>query len=131
MVNKAIVLNGSKISSLDTFYDEVESKLTKDLDGETGRNLDAFNDVLRGGFGVYEYEEPIKLIWKNSNESQQKLGWDETVKYISAKLKTCHPTNIQSVKDDLDLAQQHKGQTLFELIVDIIRTHQHIKLHLN
>jgi RNAse (barnase) inhibitor barstar len=131
IVNKTIVINGSKISSLDTFYDEVESKLTKDLDWKIGKNLDAFNDVLRGGFGVYEYEEPIKLIWTRSNESKRKLGWDETVKYISAKLKTCHPTNIQFVKDDLDLAQQHKEQTLFELIVDIIRTHQYIELDLN
>jgi hypothetical protein len=109
----------------------MESKLTKDLGWKTGRNLDAFNDVLRGGFGVYEYEEPITLIWQNSNESKEKLGWDETIKYISAKLKTCHPTNIPSVKDDLHLAQQHIGQTLFELIVDIIKTHQHIELDLS
>jgi RNAse (barnase) inhibitor barstar len=130
-LKKTIVLNGSNISSLDSFYDELESKLTKDLGWKTGRNLNAFNDVLRGGFGVYEYEEPIRLIWQNSNESKEKLGWDETIKYISAKLKTCHPTNIQSVKDDLHLAQQHKGQTLFELIVDIIQTHQHIELDLS
>jgi RNAse (barnase) inhibitor barstar len=130
-LKKTIVLNGSNISSLDSFYDEAESKLTKDLGWKTGRNLNAFNDVLRGGFGVYEYEEPIRLIWQNSNESKEKLGWDETIKYISAKLKTCHPTNIQSVKDDLHLAQQHKGQTLFELIVDIIQTHQHIELDLS
>jgi RNAse (barnase) inhibitor barstar len=130
-LKKTIVLNGSNISSLDSFYDELESKLTKDLGWKTGRNLNAFNDVLRGGFGVYEYEEPIRLIWQNSNESKEKLGWDETIKYISAKLKTCHPTNIQSVKDDLHLAQQHKGQTLFELIVDIIQTHQHIELELS
>ena len=130
-MKKTIVLNGSNISSLDSFYDEVENKLTKDLGWKTGRNLDAFNDVLRGGFGVYEYEESIRLIWQNSNESKEKLGWDETIKYISAKLKTCHPTNIQSVKDDLHLAQQHKGQTLFELIVDIIQTHPHIELELS
>lgn len=130
-MKQTIIISGNKISSLETFYDEVESKLTKNLDWSIGRNLDAFNDVLRGGFGVYEYEEPILLIWENSNESKEKLGWNETIKYITAKLKTCHPANIQLVKDKLESAKQHKGQTLFELIVDIISSHKHIKLSLN
>lgn len=64
--------------------------------------------------------KPAGLYKKNLGEANN-----------SAKLKTCHPTNIKSVKDDLYLAQQHKGQTLFELIVDIIRTHQHIELDLS
>ena len=126
----AITINGAKISSLETFYDEIEGKLTKGLDWKMGRNLDAFNDVLRGGFGVYEYEEPIRLIWENSSNSRQTLGWDETVKYVDGKLKTCHPTNVQFVKHDLELAKQQKGQTLFDLIVDIIRSHKHVKLDL-
>ena len=95
-----------------------------------GRNLDAFNDVLRGGFGVHDYEEPIRLIWENSDNSRQKLGWDETIKYVGATLKTCHPTNVQFVKNDLELAKQQKGQTLFDLIVDIIRSHKHVSLDL-
>jgi RNAse (barnase) inhibitor barstar len=130
-LNQSIIIDGDKISSLSTFYDEIESKLTKDLGWTMGRNLDAFNDVLRGGFGVHEYEEPIKLIWNNSNKSKLGLGWDETIKYVTAKLKNCHSSNIQFVKDALELAQQHKGQTLFELITDIIKTHEQIQLDLN
>jgi len=48
--------------------------LTKDLDWKTGHNLNAFNDLLRGGFGVYEYEEPIKLVWTNFSNSKKTLG---------------------------------------------------------
>lgn len=87
------------------------------------------NDILRGGFGVHE--EPIRLIWETSNKSKRKLGWDETIKYLAAKLKTCHPTNVQFVKNDLELANQHKGKILFELIVDIIKSHEYIELDLN
>ena len=39
-----------------------------------GRNLDAFNDVLRGGFEVFEYEENINMTWKNSEKSKKDLG---------------------------------------------------------
>ena len=36
------------------FYDEVEQVFTCGLDWKIGRNLDAFNDILRGGFGRHE-----------------------------------------------------------------------------
>ena len=96
-----IILNGNNFSSLKTFYDEIERKFTKDLGWEIGRNLDAFNDVLRGGFGLYEYEEQITIIWENSSKSKSDLGYEETIRYMESKLKTCHPTNIASVESNL------------------------------
>ncbi len=105
--------------------------MTRDLGWSIGRNLNAFNDVLRGGFGVHEYEEPIKLIWLDKKENKINLGWDETIKYLYSKLKTCHPSNIEFVKSDLELAKQHAGETLFELIIAIIKNHNHIELELN
>ncbi|MDP4245334.1 MAG: ribonuclease inhibitor, partial [Bacteroidota bacterium] len=117
-------------STLLSFYSEVEKVFTKDLGWKIGRNLDAFNDILRGGFGVHDYEEPVRLIWLHSGKSQEDLGWEETVKYLSAKLTTCHPSNTESVKKDLILAKTHAGKTIFELIIDIIERHDHIELSL-
>jgi hypothetical protein len=37
---------------------------------------------------------------------------------------------VDSVKRDLALAESHEGKTLFELIVDIIKRHDHIELSL-
>jgi RNAse (barnase) inhibitor barstar len=129
-MKKEIILDGNNFSSLAEFYEEIQNKLTKDLDWEIGRNLDAYNDVLRGGFGVYEYEEAIKLLWKNSEKSKKDLGFPETIKYIEKKLKTCHPTNISFVKNDLEEAKKGSGKTLFEIIIDIIHEHKHIELKL-
>jgi hypothetical protein len=103
---------------------------TKDPGWKIGRNLDAFNDMLRGGFGVHEYEEPIQLIWLHSDKSRKDLGWEETVKYLSAKLTTCHPSNVESVKKDFELAINHEGETLFEIILGILKSHAHIVLRL-
>ena len=74
MNKQTITINGNNFSDLETFYNEIDNVLTKDLDWQTGHNLDAFNDLLRGGFGVYEYEGPIKLVWTNFTISQKTLG---------------------------------------------------------
>ena len=74
MDNQIIIINGDNFSDLESFYDEIDRVLTKDLEWETGHNLDAFNDLLRGGFGVYEYFEPVKIVWTKFSESKEKLG---------------------------------------------------------
>ena len=66
---------------MESFYNEIDKLLTKDLNWKTGHNLNAFNDLLRGGFGVYDYLEPVKIIWIKFNESQMKLG-DEVCKTL-------------------------------------------------
>ena len=93
---KVIIIKGESFSSIEGFYNEVDSVLTKNLNWKTGHNLDAFNDLLRGGFGVHEYEEPIILIWENSYKSKAELNM---------------------VRDE---------QTIYEILVDIINSHTHI-----
>lgn len=127
---KKLYFDADRFSSLKQFYDEVENVLTKGLDWKIGRNLDAFEDLLRGGFGTFKYGEPIELIWKHSEKSKKDLGWPATVRYLEAKLKTCHPTNRQAVKKDLVLAKSGKGETLFEILLDILRSQKHVKLTL-
>lgn len=50
--------------------------MTKNLDGKIGNNLYALNDILRGGFGFHEYDEPIRVLWLYSDKSKQDLGED-------------------------------------------------------
>ena len=125
---KEIIIDGNNFANLTEFYDEVENKLTKGLDWKIGRNLDALNDVLRGGFGIHAYEEPILIRWINADKSKKDLGQSETIKYIEQMLKKCHASNIPSVKKDLKKVKDGKGEMLFEAIVGIARGHEHIEL---
>ena len=75
LVNK-YTIDGNSFSDEKGFYDEIERKLTNGLDWKIGRNLDAFNDVLWGGFGKFEYEEKIILNWKNIERSKILLNND-------------------------------------------------------
>lgn len=61
---KTFILRGEKIKSEKTFYDEVQEVLCGGWTG-FGRNPNALVDILRGGFGLYEYGEGIIVIWKN------------------------------------------------------------------
>jgi len=68
------IIDSEKFDDIEGFYCEIDNLFTKDLGWKTGHNLDAFNDILRGGFGVYEYGEPVKIIWKNFEKSEKDLG---------------------------------------------------------
>jgi len=124
---KTFIIDGNNFSDLQSFYNEVVNVLTKDFADKFGRNMNAFDDILMGGFSKFEYQEAITLIWKNVEKSKIDLGWPETIKYIEDKLKKCHPSNIKSVENDLKLAKEGKGQTLFEIIVDRIKKQKHIQ----
>jgi RNAse (barnase) inhibitor barstar len=129
MDRKTIIIDGNNISNLKTFYEEIDRILTKDLDWKTGHNLDAFNDILRGGFGVAEYKEPIILIWKNASKNKNDLGIKATKRFY--KIKICMNkyslSNVQNWKGKLKQLFHKNGKTLFTIIVDIIKEHEHIE----
>ena len=71
---KTFILDGNRFDDLEGFYCEIDRLLTKDLTWKTGHNLYAYNDLLRGGFGVHEYGEPIIIKWLNYRKSKKDLG---------------------------------------------------------
>ncbi len=129
MKKPIFIIDSNNFETLEGFYDEVQSVLTNNFT-EFGRNLDAFSDILEGGFGKFEYGEPIKIMWKNAHKSRLDLGFPETIKYFKIKLKRCHPTNRTLVLEELRNAQDHKGETIFDILVNIVYEHEHIEFHL-
>ena len=67
-------IDGRHFSDMDGFYDEVEQVFTSVLDRGIGRNLNAFNDILRGGFGRHEFRNPIHIKWLSYEKSVRDLG---------------------------------------------------------
>jgi RNAse (barnase) inhibitor barstar len=84
-------------------------------------NLDAFNDILRGGFGTPK--DGFTLVWRHSAISKERLGYCETIKWLEDRVQDCHPTSVSSMQQRLAEARQGKGQTLFDMLVEIIRVH--------
>ena len=82
---KEFIIDGNNFYDLEGFYCEIDKILTKGLNFKTGHNLDAFNDILRGGFGVFE-EESIILKWRNYKKSKEELGNEIMLKIIETIL---------------------------------------------
>jgi len=124
-----IVIHGGHFSSLDGFYEEASSVLMKDVDWKVG-TLDGFDDILYGGFGVFENKEEIEIIWKESKKSKEDLALAATREFYENKIRKGQPFNIQLIQQKLDDLSEGKGQTLFEILVEIIESHTNITLTL-
>jgi RNAse (barnase) inhibitor barstar len=66
---KIYEIDGNRFSTLEGFYDEVDRAPGLSY---WGHNLDAFDDVLRGGFGTSD--EGFTIRWKNHAISKERLG---------------------------------------------------------
>ena len=110
------IVDGTCFTNLEEFYDHVSSVLIPGLDW--GRHLDAFTDILF--WPVPEAEMPYTLIWRHADLSRERLGHAEMVQWIEDALQHCHPSNIPELKERLVSAKRGEGQTLFDLLVEII-----------
>lgn len=119
--NKMTVINGSHFSNLEAFYEEASLLFLKDKDWKVG-TLDGFDDILYG----YEGE----IIWKNARKSKQDLGFDLTKEFYENKIRQGKPFNVTLIQQKLDDLISGNGQTLFEILIEIIESHKNIKLFL-
>jgi RNAse (barnase) inhibitor barstar len=117
------VIDGMNFSTLEGFYDEVSRVLVPDL--SWGKNLDAFNDIVRG-YGTPE--EGFTIIWKNSELSKSRLGYEETTRQIKLMMSRAHPLSRQVLAKQLADAEQGKGNTVFDWLVEIVRDAQTVRL---
>ncbi|MFE5582856.1 barstar family protein [Kitasatospora sp. NPDC056531] len=111
------VIDGSRIRNLDDFWDVVGQEMG--VDGYFGRNLDAFADCLRGGFGTPE-DGDYAIEWRDHEVSRRNLGYPETVRQLELRLTRCHPANREHVSAELAAARAGEGPTVFDWLVRII-----------
>lgn len=113
------IIDGARFSTIEQFYDEISRVLIPGA--KWGENLDAFDDILRGGFG-----NPwggYVILWRNSDLSRERLGYPETVRQLELVLQRCHPSNRDRVASDIERARRGEGPTVFDWLVEIIKRH--------
>lgn len=116
------VINGRHFSDLEGFYEKISRLLMKDEDWKVG-TLDGFDDILYGFQG--------QITWKDSQKSREDLGFDPTKEFYENKIRQGKPFNVMLIRHKLDELVAGKGQTLFEILVEIIQSHQKITLILD
>ena len=83
---KEIHLDGAKFTDRRGFFREMARLLAPGNEDEVGRNLDALNDLLRGGFGFHDYGEPITVIWEHYPTSIANLGERDMLRILEVML---------------------------------------------
>lgn len=116
------VINGGHFSDLEGFYNEVSELFMNDEDWKVG-TLDGFDDIL--------YSIDSDITWKNSQKSREDLGYDLTKEFYENKIRIGKPFNVDLIQQKLGDLMDGKGQTLFEILVEIIESHQNITLILD
>ncbi|AZB29878.1 ribonuclease inhibitor [Chryseobacterium balustinum] len=119
---KMTVINGGHFSDLEGFYEEISQLFMKDEDWKVG-TLDGFDDIL---YGV-----ETDITWKDSQKSKEDLGLDLTKEFYENKIKQGKPFNVQLIQQKLDELIAGNGQTLFEILIEIIESHKNITLILD
>jgi RNAse (barnase) inhibitor barstar len=127
-MHQQIVINGSNIHDLKSFYAEVNRVFMSNETWEIGESLDAFNDLLYGGFGILQNNKLAKIIWLDIEKSRTALGYDATRSYYLAKLQPDSPFNKQYFREKLDELEHRNGQTFFDIVMEIISEHPNIEL---
>lgn len=94
----------------------------KDEDWKIG-TLDGFDDIL---YGV-----ETDIAWKHSQKSKEDLGFDLTKEFYENKIRQGKPFNVQLIQQKLEELITGNGQTLFEVLIEIIESHQKIELILD
>lgn len=119
---KMTVINGGHFSDLEGFYEEISQLFMKDEDWKVG-TLDGFDDIL---YGVES-----DITWKDSQKSKKDLGFELTKEFYENKIRQGKPFNVKLIQQKLDELIEEKGETLFEILIEIIESHQNIKLILD
>ena len=119
---KMTVINGGHFSDLEGFYNEVSELFMNDEDWKVG-TLDGFDDIL--------YRIDSDITWKNSQKSKEDLGFELTKEFYENKIRQGKPFNVKLIQQKLGDLMDGKGQTLFEILIEIIESHQNIKLILD
>ncbi|PJJ67265.1 ribonuclease inhibitor [Chryseobacterium geocarposphaerae] len=120
--DKMTVINGSHFSNLEGFYEEIAELFMKDENWKVG-TLDGFNDIL---YGI-----ETDITWENSQKSKEDLGFEVTKEFYEDKIRLGKPFNVKLIQQKLDDLVEGKGQTLFEILIEMMESHKNIRLILD
>lgn len=126
-MNKFII-NGSVILDIASFYMEINRVFMEGVDWKLGRSLDAFSDLLYGGFGAIVANQTNEIIWLDSDKSKAALGYETTLSYYKDKLKPDSPFNKALFQQKIEELELGQGKTYYEILKEIIAEHPNIIL---
>ncbi len=119
------VVDGCNINDIASFYDEINAVYMSSESWKIG-SLDGFDDLLYGGFGTFKDAASHCIVWKDIAHSRTSLGLETTLAYYQGKLGAQSPFNQTHFQKKLDELKAGRGETYFDIVADIIRSHRKV-----
>src|SRR5690606_22966826 len=95
MATRTMVIEGSSIHSIASFYDEINRVFMAEAGWHLGQSLDALNDMLYGYRGV-------TIVWKDAHHSKAALGREATRQHYLGKLSSPERYDVKKISADLE-----------------------------
>lgn len=121
-----LVLEGSRIHDIASFYDEINRVFMAGESWRLGESLDALDDLLHGGYGALHGHPTATLLWRDIDLCRHRLGQDTTRRWLLAKLAP--PYDNRLIRRQLDALEGGEGRTYFQIVRDIFASHPNIRL---
>jgi hypothetical protein len=116
----------SSVRSFEDFVGATNVAFIRPVGGEWNGNLDAFNDYLS-----WPKEAEYELEFMGAGACAKALGHPAMATWLRGTLRTCHPDSIPVLQRRLDAAERGEGQTLFELVREIVADNEQVRLILS
>lgn len=78
-----------------------------------------------------EFYDHFGKVVLEADISRVRLGYPETIRQLHTRLERSHPSNREHVSAELEEAEQQRRPTVFDWLVEIIRSHRDIELSLD
>jgi hypothetical protein len=109
------VIDGLNFSNLEEFWQEIERIFAFSISNVGGfeRNFSGLRKILS------ITPKDTVVVWKNSKLSLKRLGHSETIKLLQRTQNNCHPSWIEVINKEIELAQYNLGEIVFDSVVKI------------
>jgi len=127
-MKKEIIIDGNLIYDKKSLYAEINRQFMQEESWQLAESLDAFDDLLYGGFGAIKENEEVRLVWLSFENNKDTFGLEFTRNFYKEKLDQPEDFDSKLVQRQLDEMERGEGQTYFEIIEEIISAHSNIEL---
>ena len=125
---RRIEIQGNLINDMVSFYEEINRVFMAGESWTIGQSLDAFDDLLYGGYGSLQGAPSIELVWHHMDHSRNALGYQTTREYYLDKLRPGLPYNKKLFEEKLKALEAGAGETYFDSIMAILAEHPSIRV---
>ncbi len=118
------VLDGRRTTSLAAFHAEIGRAVLGQP--EWGASTEALDVLLRDAAGAPAGR--VRVVWRHAAAARAALGYAETVRELTMRLRDCPPTVLIRTAWALRSALREVGPTVFDTLVHQLTAHPNVVL---